>query len=470
MTTSMPRSRVLALLVLLATACGRAEPAFEWARLTDESGIDPVLLERIQSVEESCARGEDGSWLELAMVYDANDLNQLAERTYAACLELPPEKAGASRSALHFHRARALDDLGRAEEAVRAYDAAIELEDGYAPARWRRGQLLLDAGRIAEARADFERAIALEPLSTPAHLGLARVQLVQDQPGEARETLLAILARAPDERYVHGLLARALLALGDEPGAERELALEERATGGSGADPLAAEVRKRATGVQVGVLRATEALKAGKPAEAVRMLRPLYQKVPDDLALLQVYGRALVSAGEYDRALEVMARGRRAHPQDGKLELFAGLALKAKGSLAEARVRLERARELNPSFPPTHTALGELWTALGRFSEAEASLSRALECGDEELSTLFLLGQAQMSQSAWPRAVATFERACEQAPDSGLAWTHLAEAQVQAGDAPAAERSLAEATKRNPGSKRIEAVRRLLAARAGSGR
>jgi superkiller protein 3 len=460
----MPRSRALALLVLLAAGCGEAQSVLDWPRLTDETGIDPVLLERIRTVESACARGEDGSWLELAMVYDANDLNQLAERTYEACLQLPPEKAGASRSVLHFHRARALDDLGRAEDALHAYDSALELEDAYAPARWRRGQLLLDAGRVAEARADFERAVVLEPDSAPAHLGLARVLLVQDRPEEARATLLAVLAREPNERFVHGLLARALLALGDEQGAERELALEERATGGSGADPLAAEVRKRATGVQIGVLRATEALKADKPGEAIRILRPLYQRVPDDLALLQVFGRSLVTAGEYDRALEVLARGCRAHPEDGKLELFAGLALKGKGSLAEACVRLERARALNPSFPPTHTALGEVWNALGRFPEAEEALTRALECGDGELSTLLLLGQTQMNQSAWTRAVATFARATAQVPDSGLAWTHLAEAQVQAGDPSAAERSLAEASKHNPGSKRIEAVRRLLAA------
>ncbi len=465
MGSCMPRSRALALLVFLAAACGEAEPALDWPRLTDETGIDLVLLERIRSAESACARGEDGSWLELAMVYDANDLNQLAVRTYEFCLHLPADKAGASRSALQYQRARALDDLGRAEDALRAYDTALELEDAYAPARWRRGQLLLDAGRVAEARADFERAIALDPSSTPAHLGLARVLLVQDEPELAQAKLLAVLARAPNERFVHGLLARALLALGDEQGAEKELALEEQSSGGSGSDPLAAEVRKRATGIQVGVLYATEALKADRPGEAIKILRPLYRKVPDDLALLQVFSRSLVTAGEYERALEVLARGCRVHPEDGKLELFAGLALKGKGSLGEALVRLERARALNPSFPPTLTALGEVWIALGRFPEAEESLARARECGDDELSTLLLLGQSQMHQSAWTRAIATFERACSQSPASGLAWTHLAEAQAQAGDVPAAERSLAEATQRTPGSKRIEAVRRLLAAR-----
>jgi len=460
----MPRSRSLAqaLPALLAAACGEAaDPG--WPRLTDESGVDPVQLERIREAEAACARGEDGSWLELAMVYDANSLDQLAARTYEACLRLPPGKAGASPAMLHFHRARALDDQGRTEDALRAFDAALALEDTYAPVRWRRGQLLLDADRVAEARADFERALALEPDSVPAHLGLARALLLQDEPEAARATLRAVLEREPEERFVHGLMARALLALGDERGAVEEQRLDELATKGTAADPLTAEVRKRATGVQIGVLRATEALNAGKTDEAVRILTPLNRKVPDDLAVLQVLGRSLVIAGEYERALKVFARGSQAHPDDPKLELFAGQALAAKQDWVAALAHLARARELGPTFPPTLAALGEVLIALGRPVEAEGALNDAVQNGDEGLETLLLLGQAQMNQFAWTRAVATFERACMRANDSALAWIHLAEAQARAGDAPAAEISLAEAAKRNAGSKRIQAVRRMLA-------
>jgi predicted Zn-dependent protease len=101
--------------------------------------------------------------------------------------------------------------------------------------------------------------------------------------------------------------------------------------------------------------------------------------------------------------------------------------------------------------------------ALGRAAEAEASLARAVELGDTELATLLLLGQTQMIRADWPRAVATFERACAQSPEAAQAWTELAEAQARAGDAQAAELSLAEATRRNAGAKRVAAVRRLLA-------
>src|SRR5262245_48399104 len=196
MSGCMLRGRALVQVsLLLSAACAKAEGDPGWPRLVDETGIDPVLLVRIQEAEAACERGEDGSWLELAMVYDANSLDQLAARAYEACLRLPPEKAGASPAALHFHRARTMDDQGRTEDAVRAYDAAVALADDYAPARWRRGQLLLDLDRVAEARADFERALVLEPDCVPAHLGLARALLLQDQPEAARATLRSVLDR-----------------------------------------------------------------------------------------------------------------------------------------------------------------------------------------------------------------------------------------------------------------------------------
>src|SRR5688572_28728445 len=90
-----------ALPLLFAAACGGTAAPLDWPRLSDEASIDPVLLERIRHVESACSRREPGSWLELAMVYDANDLNGLAARTYGTCLALPPEEAGASQAMLH---------------------------------------------------------------------------------------------------------------------------------------------------------------------------------------------------------------------------------------------------------------------------------------------------------------------------------------------------------------------------------
>src|SRR5262245_52378494 len=202
-------------LALALTACGSGA-APEFPRLASTEGVDPLVLERIQTALAACERGEAGALLELSKVYDANGLNELALAGYELCIARDAARSAGERARLEFLRAQALDALGRPKEALAAYDAALALGDEYAPTHWRRALLLLDDGRIPEAHAAFDRALELEPLSIPANLGLARVQLLEDDPRGAAARLEKLAERSPDERFVHGLLARALRAMGDE--------------------------------------------------------------------------------------------------------------------------------------------------------------------------------------------------------------------------------------------------------------
>jgi len=455
----MPSGPWLTLLLLLA-ACRDSPAADGWPRFDAAGGVDPLVLARVRAAEAACERDEPGSLLELAKVHDANGLDNLALEVYTRCLARPD--SGASAAELHFHRGRVLEELGRAEEALAAYGASLAEADDYAPVRWRRGGLLLEAGRVDEARADYERALALEPDSVPACLGLARTLLALDRPAEARTLLEAVLARRPNQRFVHGLLARVHLALGDEERAEEEQRLEALARNSPPADRLTADVRKRATGVLASVQRANDLLEQDQPREALEALREVQEHAPDELAVLQALGQALIAAGEPRRALEVLLPGRQAYPGDDKLALFAGLAHEALGAPAAAVAELERARNIDPAFAPTWLALGRVQLVLGRVEASEQALARAVALGEESAGTLLLLGEVQTRRADWAGAVRTLERACTLYPATGAHWTQLAEAHARAGDPAAAEAALTEAVRRGVPARRVEAVRKLL--------
>ncbi len=455
---SLPAALWLAVLAWAPAACGLGtEHALP--HLASTEGVDPFVLERVEAALAACARNEPGALLELGKVYDANGMNELALAAYDVCLAEP---GAANRAALAFLRGVALESLGRPAEALAAFDAALALGDSYAPTHWRRGNLLFESGRMLEARAAFEAALALEPHSIPASLGLGKVLLSADDPRGALARLQPLAERVPDERFVHGLLARAQRALGDEAAAARELALEERAAHISISDPRSAEVRARATGILVGLRQANEALMAGENRAALALLEPLHARASDDLAVLQLLGKALVSAQEYERAIELLQASTEAHPGQFKSELFLGLAYAGKKANRKALEHLLRARALSPAYGPTHAALGEVQTKSGQFAEAEASLARALECGEADLRTRLLLAQVQFEQRAFERALATAERACEAFPNAAAAWTYLAEARARRGEVVAARAALAEAERRNPHYERLDLVRALL--------
>lgn len=70
---------------------------------------------------------------------------------------------------LHFNRARALDDLGRGEAAVQAYDAALARKPGLVQALDYKGRSLLVQDRAADALACFDAALAQLPQDAGLH-------------------------------------------------------------------------------------------------------------------------------------------------------------------------------------------------------------------------------------------------------------------------------------------------------------
>jgi len=452
-------ARALVLALALAACEGEVTPAGP-PRLLVRDGVDPFKLEAIDAAFAAAERSGPEALLELAKTYDANGLGELADATYRQCLERETEPG--ARAKLFYLLAMNLDGLGRAEEALAAYGEALALEEDHAPTHWRRGDLLLDFGRMDEARAAYGRALALEPRSTQAHLGLARLLLAEDDPRAALAELEPLAERVPDERYVHGLLARAYRALGDTERAALELRRDAKSERISMGDPRASEVRQRAVGVLAGVRRANEALTAGRNQEAIDVLAPLLARLPEDLALLQMMGKAHVAAGQFDEAIALLEEARQRHPDQFKLELFLGLAIDGKKQAKRALPHLERACVLSPGYGPAQSARGETLTKLGRFAEAEEALVLAREGGEEDLRTLVLLGQVQLEQNALERASETGRHATREFPRAAPAWTLLAEAEARAGRAEPARAALAEAERLNPAHERLAAVRALL--------
>lgn len=440
-------------------ACGQGA-ASALPRPTAEN-LDPLVRQHVERALAACERGDAGALVELAKLYDGNNLDELALAAYELCLARPDE-AGARAAELHFHRGRVLAELERSAEAERAFAAAIALGDEHPATFWRRGQVLLELGRLDEARADLEHALALEPGSIQARLALARVHLLADRPAEVLSSLAPVVSAQPDERFVHGLLGRARLALGDEAGSRAEFALEERATRVTSNDARTSEVKKRAVAIVLRLRGASEALAADRPKEALKQLEPLFAEAPEDLAVLQTLARALVQAGEHARALEVLETARALHPDDFKLELYSGLALQGRGEVQPALEHFERARTLNEAYGPTHVALGELEAKIGRAQQAERSFERALACPEVVLRTFLSLGEVQRTQTAWERAEATYRRACEAFPDSAAPLVYLAEVEVRRGALAAARATLAEAERRNATHPHLAEVKKLL--------
>lgn len=90
---------------------------------------------------------------------------------------------------LHAQTARAYEDVGCLEEAIRELEKAVELGSGFPDLRVRLGHLLRAAGRPERAEEHYRAAILARPDYAEAYLHLGAALLAADRPQEALQVL-----------------------------------------------------------------------------------------------------------------------------------------------------------------------------------------------------------------------------------------------------------------------------------------
>lgn len=214
--------------------------------------------------------------------------------------------------------ARALEELGEAEAALREYREAVRLAPGSPVAQLNLGLALARGGSLDEALAALRQAVALAPELRAAQLGLGDLLLRARRPEEALDPLARARALDPTDDTARLRLALAHLQSG------------QLAAGRS--DPTAA----------IDHLRAAVAL------------APQQKTAHFNLATL------LAATGEHAEAAEGYARVLALDPGDRDAWLGRAQALAAAQRPAEARAALEEGLRKLPGDPVLTAALAEL--------------------------------------------------------------------------------------------------------------
>jgi cytochrome c-type biogenesis protein CcmH len=170
-------------------------------------------------------------------VYGAYGSPQLAGQPLSVRLKERPEELdlASALARIEAHLAKEPQDgrgwevvapvylrIGRADDAVRAYEAALRLL-GQEPTRLANyGEALVFAGDgivSAEARAAFEKAIGLNPSTPKARFYLARAAEQDGNREQAKEEYSAILAFSPPDAPWAAVVKEQLARLDDSKGA-----------------------------------------------------------------------------------------------------------------------------------------------------------------------------------------------------------------------------------------------------------
>jgi tetratricopeptide (TPR) repeat protein len=131
-----------------------------------------------------------------------------AVAAYDAALAVKPGVAP-----IWANRANALLDLDRFDDALASFDRAVEIAPDVADNQAGRARALLNLGRADEALACVDRAEGLRPGDAEIATLRGSALLLLRRPDEALAAYDAALAKAPENAMAHGGRAKALLEL-----------------------------------------------------------------------------------------------------------------------------------------------------------------------------------------------------------------------------------------------------------------
>jgi tetratricopeptide (TPR) repeat protein len=306
----------------------------------------------------------------------------LAVRDLGAALKLRPDKGWPLRAEALLYHGAALDVLGKQEEALANYGAAIESDSSLMRAYLARSDLSARQGKHEAALADRQAAVGLEARNPTVYLarggsyhslgrheeGLAdRTKAIELDPGNAqawyaRGSAYFLLKRyeqarldleqayrlAPGNAEVAEVLEKTMAAIRQQE--TEAAAIRAKAAAAASPEPEAAAAEKPVMGNAAPV----------KPVQEER-----WAEVPAPVAA----------------AKEAMAVKSAAAPSGKTAEGCHknGRALLAQGKPEAALVELACAVELNPKLALAWNALGYAKMLLGRYMDSVRDFDRALE-------------------------------------------------------------------------------------------
>lgn len=412
----------------------------------------------------------------LAMVYTALASRPSAEPAMLAAAVAHQERALSlaleeERSAEQLAMGKLYQQAGRFGDAAAVLESLVGKGEAPVEAYFWLHRAYADQGDLDRAVPPLRQAIALAPASTPLVEALVDLQ-------ERRGDLTAAIAAARD------LVALAPRA----PGSWRRLAqLLRRA--GQPAEALEAYetaedlVRRQGTGegdlslADLALERAETLLEAGRPREALALVREGARTHPDDprfaLALAQLQYRA----GEKEDGLATLEQLLKARAGDPRIEsavsdayLSLGARAERGGKFSEAERLLQRAIDVYPENDSALNYLGYLWADRGvNLEQSVAYIERALRVGGESGAYLDSLGWANFRLGRFDLAEAHLTRAAALSASEPEIHAHLGELYAATGRLPAAIAAWEKALTLSPPDapaikKRIEQARRQVGA------
>ena len=272
----------------------------------------------------------------------------------------------------HYNLGIALNDRGKADEAIAHYQQAIQLRPSYAEAHYNLARLLAQKGQLDDAVTHYEKALEINPADAEAQNNLGVTLFGSGRVDEAIVHYQKALTIRPDYAEASCNLANALLFNGN---------LDEAITGYStclALSPNQAEAQYNL---------ASALLRTGRTDDAIVHFQKTLELQPENADAYANLGSALLAKGRVQGAIAAYRNALRISPENvaAQSNLAWLLATSSNSSVrngSDAVMLAERAESessRSDNHPLVLRILAAAYAEAGRFDEAKKTAQQALQ-------------------------------------------------------------------------------------------
>jgi len=404
-----------------------------------------------------------------------------ARKSFEAALQVQPGFADAL-----LGQARLAAGKGDAAEAMRLVELALDGTPGNTEAGLLKGDLLRAQAKTAEAIAAYRQVLKIDPNNTGAHLSLASMDVASGDFAAARMEIQALQKTSPNNPLARYLQAMVDFREGKYPQARDALQevlkiapdhMPSVLLSGAVAFALGSyeqaeadltKFLKRFPGNSYArKLLASTQLKTGRSQNALETLNPLQSDDHPDPQVLALTGEAYAQSKDFAAATGYFEKAAALAPKNAALRTQVGLSHLAGGDSQRAVADLQSAAELDPKQSRADTLLVIAHLSRKEYDKALQAIADLEKKQPNSPDTLNLKAAAYLGKQDMANARKSLEQALALKPDYYPAAANLAQMDMRDKKPDAARKRFEGILKSAPGN--VEAMLALaeLAGRAG---
>jgi tetratricopeptide (TPR) repeat protein len=277
---------------------------------------------------------------------------------------------------IYYYMAEAYRKLGRYQDAVIAYEQALEINPQFAPAYLGRALAYEKIDPEADIEGELTYAIEYDPYYVDAYLNRARVRLKHNTPTGAMEDLSTVDSLYPNNPMVYVLLAQAYLELNDPTSALQNA-------------QIGYELDK--TSLPAYLTLAMVYLARNDSLDTIKYIETYLAHTKDDADGWAIKTQAEYQLGNFNEALGTSDQGLAIDEENAPCWYYRGLIHTDQGDTRTAVNDLVNAVNFDPENFPYNIALGKALWADERLSQATRQFDGAelLAQNDRQLAEVY---------------------------------------------------------------------------------